>query len=78
MCPQDCVQQIRLLSLSLHPKGMVSRIQNRAEWTAHLGHRLARLARLTGDQRLAELLTEIRTYPGVAPGLLTASRSRIV
>jgi transcriptional regulator with XRE-family HTH domain len=55
--------------LSLHPKGMVSRIQNRAEWTAHLGHRLARLARLTGDQRLAELLTEIRTYPGVADAL---------
>jgi transcriptional regulator with XRE-family HTH domain len=55
--------------LSLHPKGMVSRIQNRAEWAAHLGHRLARLARLTGDRRLAELLTEIRTYPGVADAL---------
>ena len=48
---------------------MVSRIRNRAEWTAHLGHRLARLARLTGDPRLAELLAEIRTYPGVADAL---------
>jgi transcriptional regulator with XRE-family HTH domain len=55
--------------LSLHPKGMVSRIRNRAEWTAHLGHRLTRLARLTGDPRLAELLDEIRTYPGVAEAL---------
>jgi transcriptional regulator with XRE-family HTH domain len=57
---------INVYRLSLHPHGMVSRIRNRAEWTAHLGHRLARLARLTGDTRLAELLDEIRAYPGVA------------
>lgn len=55
--------------LSLHPKGMISRIRNPAEWTAHLGHRLTRLARLTGDARLAELLAEIRSYPGVAETL---------
>ncbi len=55
--------------LGLHPKGMVSRIRNPADWTAHLGHRLTRLARLTGDARLAELLAEIRTYPGVAETL---------
>ena len=60
---------INVYRLSLHPDGMVSRIRNRAEWTAHLGHRLARLARLTGDSRLAELLDEIRTYPGVAEAL---------
>jgi transcriptional regulator with XRE-family HTH domain len=57
---------INTYRLSLHPSGLVSRIHNRAEWTAHLGHRLARLARLTGDPRLAELLAEIRSYPGVA------------
>jgi transcriptional regulator with XRE-family HTH domain len=55
--------------LSLHPDGMISRIRNRAEWTTHLGHRLARLARLTGDPRLADLLDEIRNYPGVADAL---------
>jgi hypothetical protein len=33
---------------------------------AHLGHRLTRLARLTGDPRLARLLNEVRGYPGVA------------
>ena len=60
---------INVYRLSLHPDGMVSRIRNRAEWTAHLGHRLARLTRLTGDSRLAELLDEIRTYPGVAGAL---------
>ena len=60
---------INVYRLSLHPDGMVSRIRNRTEWTAHLGHRLARLAGLTGDSRLAELLAEIRTYPGVAEAL---------
>jgi transcriptional regulator with XRE-family HTH domain len=60
---------INTYRLSLHPQGLITRIKNRAEWTAHLGHRLARLARLTGDQRLAELLVEIRGYPGVAETL---------
>ncbi len=60
---------INTYRLALHPLGMVSRIRNRAEWTAHLGHRLARLARLTGDPRLAQLLAEIRGYPSVAEAL---------
>jgi transcriptional regulator with XRE-family HTH domain len=67
--PDLLTPPINTYRLSLHPKGMASRIGNRAEWTAHLGHRLARLARLTGDPRLAELLAEIRTYPGVADTL---------
>jgi transcriptional regulator with XRE-family HTH domain len=57
---------INTYRLSLHPSGMISRVRNRAEWTAHLGHRLSRLARLTGDPRLTELLDEVRGYPGVA------------
>jgi transcriptional regulator with XRE-family HTH domain len=60
---------INVYRVSLHPDGLVSRIRNRAEWTAHLGHRLTRLARLTGDRRLAGLLEEIRRYPGVATAL---------
>jgi hypothetical protein len=60
---------INVYRLSLHPDGLVTRIRNQAEWTAHLGHRLTRLARLTGDPRLYELLEEVRTYPGVAPAL---------
>jgi transcriptional regulator with XRE-family HTH domain len=60
---------INAYRLGLHPKGMVSRIRNRAEWSAHLAHRLARLVRLTGDPRLAKLLDEIRSYPGVADAL---------
>jgi transcriptional regulator with XRE-family HTH domain len=57
---------INVYRLSLHPDGIAPHIRNRDEWTAHLGHRLARLARVTGDPRLAELLDEIRAYPGVA------------
>jgi len=60
---------INVYRLSLHPDGLPPRIRNRTEWTAHLGHRLTRLARLTGDPRLAVLLEEVRTYPGVAPVL---------
>jgi transcriptional regulator with XRE-family HTH domain len=60
---------INVYRLSLHPDGMLSRIRNRREWTAHLGHRLARQARVTGDSRLSEILAEIRTYPGVAEAL---------
>ncbi len=60
---------INTYRLSLHPKGLAPRIRNRAEWTAHLGHRLTRLARLTGDPRLGALLAEVRTYPGVAETL---------
>jgi MmyB-like transcription regulator ligand binding domain len=32
-------------------------------------HRLTRLARLTGDRRLTELLAEVRGYPGVREAL---------
>jgi transcriptional regulator with XRE-family HTH domain len=60
---------INVYRLSLHPDGLLNRIHNPDQWTAHLGHRLTRQARLTGDTRLAELLDEIRTYPGVAAAI---------
>jgi len=60
---------INVYRLSLHPDGLPPRIRNRIEWTAHLGHRLTRLARLTGDPRLSDLLAEVRAYPGVAAAL---------
>lgn len=57
---------INVYRMSLHPDGLAPRILNRSEWTAHLGHRLIRLSRLTGDPRLTNLLDEIREFPGVA------------
>ncbi|WP_349697257.1 helix-turn-helix transcriptional regulator [Actinopolymorpha sp. B17G11] len=62
-------QPINVYRLSLRPDGLAPRIRNRDDWTAHLGHRLTRLARLTGDPKLADLLAEIRRYPGVAAAL---------
>jgi hypothetical protein len=35
-------------------------------WIAHLGHRLERALRWSGDARLAALHREVRGYPGVA------------
>jgi len=67
--PELLQPPINVYRLSLHPNGLAPRIRNRGEWAAHLGHRLIRLARLTGDARLARLLAEIREFPDVAAAL---------
>jgi transcriptional regulator with XRE-family HTH domain len=66
VAPGLLVAPINSYRLSLHPEGLAPRIRNRADWTAHLGHRLTRLAWLTADPRLDALLAEVRQYPGVA------------
>jgi transcriptional regulator with XRE-family HTH domain len=53
------------LRVTLHPEGMAPSIVNLAEWSAHLLHRLARRASITGDESLAELYAELAGYPGV-------------
>ena len=60
---------VNVYRLGLHPAGVAGRVRDRHGWTAHLVHRLARLVRLTGDARLADLLAEVRAYPGVAEAL---------
>jgi transcriptional regulator with XRE-family HTH domain len=60
---------VNLYRVGLHPGGLAPRIRDRASWTAHLVHRLARLERLTGDRRLADLLQEVHRYPGVPEAL---------
>ena len=57
---------VNALRLSLHPDGMAPRILNLAQWRAHLLTRLNRQVAATGDARLAELLAELRSYPGGA------------
>jgi len=54
---------VNVLRLSLHPDGMAPRIVNLAEWRSHLLERLRRQIELTADPVLAELMTELRTYP---------------
>ena len=55
---------INVLRLSLHPEGVASRIVNLAQWRAHVLHRLAREADLSGDQHLADLHREFAALPG--------------
>ena len=59
------------MRLALHPDGVASRILNFAEWRAHLLERLERQVAVSGDEKLAALLQEVRSYPsadGEAPG----------
>jgi transcriptional regulator with XRE-family HTH domain len=55
--------QVNVLRLSLHPRGLASRIVNLAQWRSHLFERLRQQIHATGDARLAELLEELRGYP---------------
>ncbi len=51
--------------IGLHPEGLLPRVREPGAWIAHLGQRLTRALRWSGDPRLAALLGEVRTYPGV-------------
>ncbi|GHF51179.1 transcriptional regulator with XRE-family HTH domain [Amycolatopsis bartoniae] len=53
-----------VLRIALHPDGMAPRIRNLGEWRADLLGRLRRQVEVTADPALAELLAELRDYPG--------------
>ena len=55
---------VNVLRLSLHPDGMAPRIANLAQWRTHLFERLRQQVEATGDAQLAEMLEELRGYPG--------------
>jgi transcriptional regulator with XRE-family HTH domain len=55
-----------VLRATLHPEGMAPRIVNLGEWRTHLLDRLERQVERTGDATLADLLAELRGYPGPA------------
>jgi transcriptional regulator with XRE-family HTH domain len=58
---------VNVLRLSLHPAGLAPRIQNLAQWRAHLLERLERQIEATADPALSDLLAELRTYPAPQP-----------
>jgi len=60
---------VNALRVSLHPRGMSSRIQNLAEWSAHLLERLHRQIAASADAALVELRDELLSYPGVVDRL---------
>lgn len=74
---------LNVLRLSLHPEGLAPRIENLAEWRAHLLHRLRRQVDLTADRGLVDLEKELLTYPapresgGAGDGIVVPLRIRV-
>lgn len=66
VAPELLTAPANALRVALHPNGMAPRTLNLPEWSAHLMHRLAREAQLTGDPRLISLYDELAAYPGVS------------
>lgn len=54
---------MNVLRLTMHPRGLMKRIVNFAEYRHHLLARLRREAMLTGDDGLAKLYDELVAYP---------------
>lgn len=57
-----------VLRIALHPDGMAPDILNFGQWREHLLDRLVRQIAHNGDEELTELLQELLSYPGPAPG----------
>lgn len=55
---------VNVLRVSLHPAGLASRIVNLAQWRSHVLARLASDLEVTADATLAQLITELRGFPG--------------
>lgn len=64
--PELVKPPVNVLRLSLHPKGLAPRIENLAEWRAHLLIRLRQQIDVTADGELFKLLDELSGYQ--APG----------
>ncbi|MCF6521741.1 helix-turn-helix domain-containing protein [Streptomyces sp. JJ36] len=52
-----------VLKATLHPAGLAGRIRNLAQWRAHVLRRVRRQLERTSAPGLAELLTELESYP---------------
>ena len=59
---------VNVLRLSLHPAGVAPRIENLAQWRAHILHRLARQIDASADPALVTLLDELKAYPAPDAG----------
>ena len=57
---------VNVLRLSLHPDGLAPRIENLAEWRAHLLARLQQQIDRSGDAQLVALHAELAAYPSRA------------
>jgi transcriptional regulator with XRE-family HTH domain len=65
VAPDLLAPPVNAMRVTLHPDGLAPRIVNFEEYSAHLLLRLHRQALLSQDPAIAELLDELRAYPGV-------------
>jgi transcriptional regulator with XRE-family HTH domain len=63
VAPELLQPPLNVLRLSLHPQGLAPRIANLRQWRDHLFERLRQQIHTTGDDTLAALLAELKTYP---------------
>ena len=68
VAPELMRPPVNAMRLSLHPRGVAPRIENLAEWRAHLVARLRKQVELSADPVLKDLLDEVSAYPHPAQG----------
>ncbi len=56
-----------MLRVTMHPNGFAGRLRNAAEWRAHTLRRVRRQLERTADPVLADLLSELESYPAPVP-----------
>ncbi len=61
--PELLKPPVNVLRLSLHPRGLATKIVNLVQWRTHLFERLRQQIAATADPVLADLLEELRAYP---------------
>jgi transcriptional regulator with XRE-family HTH domain len=61
--PALLVPPVNIMRLSLHPRGLGSRIVNLAQWREHLFARLERQIGVSADPVLVDLLNELKALP---------------
>lgn len=67
--PELLQPPVNCMRLALHPRGLVPRILNLAEWRGHLLARLRREITLHGDPQVEALLHEVSAYPTGRPSM---------
>ncbi len=61
--PELLEAPINVVKVSLHPRGVASRIANFTQWRKHILSRLQQQLELTGDAHLKALIDEVVAYP---------------
>ncbi|WP_161884113.1 helix-turn-helix domain-containing protein [Deinococcus alpinitundrae] len=78
VAPRLLVPPVNVLRLSLHPEGIAPRIENLAQWRAHLLAEPRQQVEFTADPVLLALLEELQSYPVPRqPGPSPAPRSQL-